>query len=89
MYSPKLDPRATFVAVLAVFGERFSAGNAVGTALFDTLGSPTLLCVLGSHIFFNLYEAAERNVNLGTNWSSYPQSILRFNERMDSDSHEN
>ena len=44
------------------------------------LGSPTLLCILGSHMFFNVREAAERGVNIGTNWSSYSHSAIRFEE---------
>lgn len=44
------------------------------------LGSPTLLCILGSHMFFNLKEAAEHGVNIGTNWSSYSHSAIRFEE---------
>ena len=43
-------------------------------------GSPTLLCVAGSRMFFNLKEAAEHGVNVGTNWSSYSHSAIRFDE---------
>ena len=49
-------------------------------ALLVTLGSPTLLCVIGSRMFFNLKEAAEDGVNVGTNWSSYSHSAIRFDE---------
>ena len=41
------------------------------TAFIQALGSPTLLCMLGSRMFFNLREAAGHGVNVGTNWSSY------------------
>ena len=52
---------------------------AVSAAIY-TLGSPTFLCVLGSHVLFNLKEAAEHGVNTGTNWSSYSHSALDFDE---------
>lgn len=51
--------------------------------VLDALGSPTLLCILGSRIFFNLKEAAEHGVNVGTNWSSYEHSTIRFDEPHD------
>ena len=31
-------------------------------------------------MFFNLKEAAEHGVNIGTNWSSYSHSAIRFDE---------
>ena len=46
--------------------------------LLEGLGSPTLLCVAGSRMFFNLKEAAEHGVNVGTNWSSYSHSAIHF-----------
>lgn len=46
----------------------------------QAFGSPTLLCILGSHMFFNLHEAGERGVNIGTNWFSHPQSTMIFEE---------
>ena len=49
-------------------------------ALLSGFGSPTLLCVAGSRMFFNLKEAAEHGVNIGTNWSSYSHSAIRFDE---------
>ena len=48
--------------------------------LLTGFGSPTLLCVAGSHMFFNLKEAAEHGVNIGTNWSSYSHSAIHFDE---------
>lgn len=52
----------------------------VPSAALQVLGSPSLLCILGSHMFFNLKEAAEHNVNVGTNWSSYEHSAIRFGD---------
>ena len=48
--------------------------------MMTTFGAPTLLCVLGSRMFFNLKEAAEHGVNVGTNWSSYSHSAIHFDE---------
>ena len=31
-------------------------------------------------MFFNLKEAAEYGVNIGTNWSSYSHSVIQFDE---------
>ena len=49
-------------------------------ALLLGLGSPTLLSVAGSRMFFNIKEAAEHGVNIGTNWSSYSHSAIRLDE---------
>ena len=51
-------------------GDRFDINNPVLWDIIDTLGSPTFLCILGSRMFFNLKEAAEHGVNVGTNWGS-------------------
>ena len=63
-------------------------GTGVASAV-GIFGNPVLLCVLGSHTFFNLKEAAEHGVNVGTNWSSYSHSDLGsiyFNEPPAADS---
>ena len=52
----------------------------LGNVLAPLFGEPTLLCIAGSRIFFNLKEAAEHGVNIGTNWSSYSRSAIRFGE---------
>ena len=62
--------------------EKFNSVPLV-TSLLTTLGSPTLLCVAGSRMFFNLKEAAEHGVNIGTNWSSYSHSAIQFDEPQD------
>ena len=59
--------------------DKLDGDSVVGT-LLSGFGSPTLLCVIGSRMFFNLKEAAEHGVNVGTNWSSYEHSTMRFNE---------
>ena len=50
------------------------------SAFLEGLGSPTLLCILGNRVFFNLEEAAEHGVNVGTNWSSHSHSSIHFEE---------
>ena len=38
-------------------------------------------------MFFNLHEAAEHGVNIGTNWSSYSHSAIRFDEPQFAETH--
>ena len=77
--------RAIFVTVFALLGDLLEENNTVTTGVIITLGSPTLLCVLGSRMFFNLQEAAEHGVNIGTNWSSHSHTTMRFGEAWDGD----
>ena len=49
-------------------------------SLLGGFGSPTLLSVAGSRMFFSLKEAVDHGVNVGTNWSSYSHSAIQFNE---------
>ena len=74
--------RAICVAAFAVTVNAIadSETSLAPTAILEALDSPTLLCILGSRMFFNLKEAAEHNVNVGTNWSSYSHSAIRFDE---------
>ena len=69
--------RVVSSAMLNVVEFRFIASPTIGIILAN-LGNPILLCMLGSHLFFNLREAAERGVNVGTNWSSYSHSAIYF-----------
>ena len=69
-----------FVTVFVLIGDVLESTNTVFDNIVLTLGSPTLLCILGSRLFFNLKEAAEHDVNVGTNWSSYSHSAIRFDE---------
>jgi hypothetical protein len=52
--------------------------NLILSGILDGLGSPTLLCILGSRLFFNVKEAGECGVNVGTNWDSYDMSEISF-----------
>ena len=71
--------RAICVAVF-VIAEDETSTSLVPSAILGALGTPTLLCLLGSRMFFNLKEAAEHGVNVGTNWSSHSQSSIGFDE---------
>lgn len=69
--------RAISCALFNILNDFLSLPSVPATVI-DALGSPTLLCMLGSRMFFNLKEAAEHSVNLGTNWSSGSHSAIRF-----------
>ena len=71
--------RAIFVAVFNIADYEIWT-SLVPAIILEAIGSPTLLCILGSRMFFNLKEAAEHGVNVGTNWSSYSHSAIRFDE---------
>lgn len=74
--------RAIVVTVFILVGDRFELGTE-GDIVVLTLGSPALLCVIGNRMFFNLKEAAEHGVNIGTNWSSYSHSAIHFDKPLD------
>ena len=61
-------------------GNRFSGKNPYLPSVLNALGSPTLLCILGSRLFFNLKEAGEHGVNEGTNWGSHTVSSIHFED---------
>ena len=69
--------RAICVAAFSVAENEIITSSLVLSNILNALGSPTLLCVLGSRMFFNLKEAAEHGVNVGTNWSSYAHSTVQ------------
>ena len=66
-------------------GELFATTSVEVSSVFDALGSPTLLCILGSRMLFNLKEAAEHGVNIGTNWTSYSTTLaaIGFEEHLE------
>ena len=75
---PNIILSAILCAAFALYGN-LVAGNVTSRAVVATLGSPTLLSSFGSRMFFNLKEAAEHGVNVGTNWASY-EPTMGFNE---------
>ena len=72
--------RTILVIAFNIIGNLYNMNNTVAIAIIGTLGSPTFLCILGSRMFFNLKEAAEHGVNIGTNWSSYSHSAIHFEQ---------
>ena len=61
-------------SVFAILNKIFFNETALA-AVTNVLGSPTLLCIFGSRMFFNLREAGEHGVNEGTNWSSHGPNL--------------
>ena len=51
-------------------------------AFLKYIGNPSLLCILGSRMFFNLKEAGEAGINEGTNLGSHRSTIssIHFDE---------
>lgn len=54
--------------------------NQVLFNLFETLGSPSLLCVLGSHLLIHLRDAAEEGRNEGTSYGLKSLSAIDFEQ---------
>lgn len=73
--------RAISCSVLNIVADTVNVPSLVPFVVIQSFGSPTLLCILASRLFFNLREAAERGVNVGTNWSSYSHSAIWFDEQ--------
>lgn len=48
--------------------------------IFDVLGSPSLLCVLGNHLLIHLREAAEEGRNEGTSFGLKSPSGIHFGQ---------
>ena len=71
--------RAICIAAFAIAENEIPASLVLSNIVLS-LGSPALLCILGSRMFFNLKEAAEHGVNVGTNRSSNSHSEIRFDE---------
>ena len=74
---------AIMCLIFSTLDDKLAPTSLIGGAIFEGLGSPTPLCILGSRLFFNLKEAAEHRVNIGTNWSSYSHSAIRFQVQQD------
>ncbi|KAH8106463.1 hypothetical protein DFH11DRAFT_1468308, partial [Phellopilus nigrolimitatus] len=61
-----------------IVGDQLFIPNALLAALLAALGSPSLLCVLGSHLLVHLKEAAERGANGGTSYRMKTMSSIGF-----------
>ncbi|KAH8109176.1 hypothetical protein DFH11DRAFT_1861694 [Phellopilus nigrolimitatus] len=67
-----------FCSVLNIMANQLHIPNALLANLLDALGSPTLLCVLGSHLLVHLKEAGEREANGGTSFMMTTMSNIEF-----------
>jgi hypothetical protein len=58
-------------SVFAILDDAYDGTQVSAQALLGVTGNPTLLCILGSRMFFNLKEAGEAGLNEGTNVGSH------------------
>ncbi|KAH8109814.1 hypothetical protein DFH11DRAFT_1809663, partial [Phellopilus nigrolimitatus] len=52
-----------FVSIMEIVSDQLYIPNALLSAILNCMGSPSLLCVLGSHLLVHLKEAGERGAN--------------------------
>ncbi|KAH8112162.1 hypothetical protein DFH11DRAFT_1511888 [Phellopilus nigrolimitatus] len=67
-----------FCSVMEIVSDQLEVPNAVLANLLSVLGSPSLLCILGSHLLVHLKEAGERGGNGGTSYRMRTMSIIEF-----------
>ncbi|KAH8109865.1 hypothetical protein DFH11DRAFT_891001 [Phellopilus nigrolimitatus] len=67
-----------FCSVMETISVQLDVTNAVLGDLLSILGSPSLLCILGSHLLVHLKEAGERGVNGGTSYRMKTMSSIGF-----------
>ena len=66
------------IAAVTIVGDEFLSKETTAESILIALASPSLLCILGSRLFFNLKDAAERSV--GSDWSSYSPGAVGFDQ---------
>lgn len=69
--------RAVFCAVVQ-FVDNVTILSTVLSDIFNTLGNPSLLCVLGTHLLIHLREAADEGRNEGTSYGSNSTYAVEF-----------
>ena len=69
-----------FCCVLRIVETSIFIDNFFVADILSAAGSPTLLCILGSHLLINLKEAGEMGVNGGTNYRLSRISDIDFAE---------
>ncbi|KAH8104861.1 hypothetical protein DFH11DRAFT_1760243 [Phellopilus nigrolimitatus] len=67
-----------FVSVMEIMANQLFITNVLLSDLLGILGSPSLLCVLGSHLLVHLKEAGERSANGGTSDRMKTMSSIAF-----------
>ena len=66
------------ISSIAILEDMYSGGLVPVQTFLAAVANPSFLCILGSRMFFNLKEAAEHGVNMGTNVSSHEFSAMSF-----------
>ncbi|KAH8112208.1 hypothetical protein DFH11DRAFT_513148 [Phellopilus nigrolimitatus] len=67
-----------FCSVMEIVSDQLEVSNVVLDNLLSTLGRPSLLCLLGSHLLVHLKEAGEWGVNEGTSYRMTTMSNIEF-----------
>ncbi|KAH8109705.1 hypothetical protein DFH11DRAFT_1861075 [Phellopilus nigrolimitatus] len=67
-----------FCSVMEIVSDQIFIPNILLAMFLNALGSPSLLCVLGSHLLVHLKEAGERGANGGTSYRMPTMSNIEF-----------
>ncbi|KAH8112181.1 hypothetical protein DFH11DRAFT_1786727, partial [Phellopilus nigrolimitatus] len=67
-----------FCSVMEIVSDQLYISNIILADLLDVIGSPSLLCLLGSHLLVHLKEAGERGANGGTSYRMKTISNIEF-----------
>ncbi|KAH8109183.1 hypothetical protein DFH11DRAFT_1814136 [Phellopilus nigrolimitatus] len=67
-----------FCSVMKIMAIQLDVPNVALSDFLNYLGSPSLLCVLGSHLLVHLKEAGERGANGGTSYKMKTMSNIEF-----------
>ncbi|KAH8109823.1 hypothetical protein DFH11DRAFT_1861012 [Phellopilus nigrolimitatus] len=67
-----------FCCVMEIIADKLDVQSVLLSYFLSFLGSPSLLCVLGSHMLVHLKEAGERGVNGGTSYRMNTMSNIEF-----------
>ncbi|KAH8109163.1 hypothetical protein DFH11DRAFT_1548465 [Phellopilus nigrolimitatus] len=70
--------RVIFCSVMEIISAQLDVSNILLADFMTLLGSPSLLCVLGSHLLVHLKEAGERGVNEGMSYKMKTISNIEF-----------
>ncbi|KAH8109712.1 hypothetical protein DFH11DRAFT_1547994 [Phellopilus nigrolimitatus] len=70
--------RVILCSVMQIISFQLFIPNVLLANLLNVLGSPSLLCVLGSHLLVHLKEAGERGANGGTSYRIRTMSNIEF-----------
>ncbi|KAH8112217.1 hypothetical protein DFH11DRAFT_1511949, partial [Phellopilus nigrolimitatus] len=67
-----------FCSVMHIVSNQLIIPNVLLAELLNALGSPSFLCILGSHLLVHLKEAGERGANGGTSYRMRTMSDIEF-----------